>query len=291
MSMILHCGGEAATFEDICSIDVPQGTRSYRPVPHGDLVRLIEEEVETRHHLGKPEMKFGLNREGKQLFGLLTYDLGRPESGPDQDVSAFLDEQSATQEALVRQNYAYSIALRNSYDKTMSVGIAGGTWTFICDNLALSGSDFNVKMKHGPSVWDRLVPEVMVRVKASKMEFTKTVRMQEGMKEIPLSNDNAYRTIGLAQGRGVLTTNQASLAFNELRRCANAHSARQTGEDGPQHTFADFHGSSYALYNHFTEALKLGKDVSRKMDKYTGVSRLFEELELVPDQDGVYGAH
>jgi len=54
-----------------------------------------------------------------------------------------------------RRGFGLCIAFRNSYDRSMSVGMAIGASVFICDNLALSG-DITVMKKHTKNVWTTL---------------------------------------------------------------------------------------------------------------------------------------
>lgn len=270
MTMMLHCGSEEVAFEDVCAVELPEQTMTYRPVPHGDLVRLITEEVKTRVGLEHPKQQFALNKNGTRMFGTLTYDLA---STNGKDMMEAFDRLGDDQlKLLAKQQYGYSIAFRNSYDKSMSVGIVGGVLAWICDNLCLHGSDFTIKMPHTKNVWERVVPQVMVKVKDSIGQYQETVVFLEQMKSFEVSQDRAYEVLGLGWGRGVLTTNQAGVAFREYR------ASRKEG-----HTFHEHHGSAFGLYQAFTEALKLGKDVTRKIDKYTGASRLFEDAVLPAD--------
>jgi hypothetical protein len=67
-----------------------------------------------------------LARQGNQLFALLNFKKDHNELG-------------------------LSVAFRNSYDRSMSIGLAIGASVFICDNLALNG-DIAVMKKHTKNV-------------------------------------------------------------------------------------------------------------------------------------------
>lgn len=263
--MMLHCGGMSATFEDICQIEPPEATATYRPVLHGDLVRLVEEEMHARFRLKNPVKQFGLNREGKQMFGSLTYNLNE---STDVDLSAFTARDVANPGGMdMFDRYGFSIVMRNAYDKSMSVGLAGGTRTFICDNMAITGNSFRVMRRHTKNVWEDVVPMVMGKVREVAGDYGNTVRFQDSMKDKFVSLDRGYEVIGLARGTGVLTANQMGVAIDEWR------SARQDKD----HNFHSDRDSAYGLYNAFTHGLKLGH-VGRKIDEYTGASKLFEDL-------------
>lgn len=278
MTLLLHCGGQPASFEQICQVEVPPATASYRPVPHGDVVRLIEREMEDRFHFGKPEQKFGLNQEGNQLFGTLTWDLAVQEDN-GLDLSAFRGGggQVATLDTNALRQYGFTIGLRNSYNKTLSLGVVGGTSCFVCDNLSISGSAFSCIHKHTPNVWESVVTMVIMRVRECAGDYLRGVQFQEHMKEIPLELERGYEIMGLARGRGVLTPTQMNIALDDWRKLNDSKDE--------EHPFRAYRESAYALYQSFTHGLKHG-NVMRKIDQYTGASALFEELQLanVPQQ-------
>lgn len=270
MSLLLHCGGKPASFEDICRVEVPEQTETYRPVPHADLVRLITREVDVRLGLGKPEMSFGLNREGQQLFGTLVYKLGGDYDGRV-DLSGF---RVTTQEAAMKQ-YGLTIGIRNSYDKSISCGVCAGTTAFVCDNLCFHGSAVTVlAQKHTPKVWESLVPRVMVSIEGTVQNYVKTVTLQEGMKQVHVGMERGYEVLGIARGYGVLTPSQ----FNEALREWQAMNL------ATEHKFKAEANNAYGLYAAVTHSLKLGH-VGRKIDEYTGASQLFEDLQLTVDLD------
>ena len=265
-TMILHCGGKSSTFDEVCSIEPPENTDTYKVVPHGDLVRLCMTEVENSFGVldTQPERTFGLANDGKRMFGTVTYNMiDAVKVGEIEFLREISDE--IGEDAFKR--YGFSICMRNSYDFSMSVGIAGGASTFNCDNLSISGSDFTIKMKHTKNIWNKIVPEVIMRVRKSIGDWKENVILLENLrKNCRLSDEQAYEIIGIGQGRGILTPMQASNAFREYHDC------RKGG-----HVFSEDHGSAFALYQHFTESLKLGKDMPRKLDRYTGVSGMFKD--------------
>jgi len=70
--MSILCAKNPSTEMDVRMVPVPDTTRTYTPMPHGDLIDTIE--VQLKHHLPQYEVadkQFGLAREGQQLFGLI----------------------------------------------------------------------------------------------------------------------------------------------------------------------------------------------------------------------------
>ena len=274
--MLLHCGGLPATFEEVASVEVPTSTTTYRPVPHADIVRLIESEMEARFRIDKPERQFALNREGQQLFGTLKYNLV---SYGDLDLSAFNKSGHHNLPFDALSKYGFTIAFRNAYDKSMSVGLAGGTNTFVCDNLAFSGNCFKIMRKHTQKVWEDLVPMVMSKIREVATDYIESVVLQESMKKHTITQDRGYEIIGLARGHGVLTPTQGNTALLDWDHTSRGWTDVTANGDKVEHPFAEHSNNAYGLYNTFTHALKLGH-VCRKIDEYIGVSSMFEDLGL-----------
>ena len=78
--LMLHCGGEAVTEKDLDLFPVPQETATYKPVSHFELVKqikLVSQDLLTLRSGGDAftleRESFGVAREGKQMFGVLTF--------------------------------------------------------------------------------------------------------------------------------------------------------------------------------------------------------------------------
>lgn len=91
---------------------MPEATDSYLPVSHyllADKLLAISQDLLTDYApVGE---HYALARNGNQLFALLNFKKDHTELG-------------------------LSVAFRNSYDRSMSIGLAMRASVFICDNLA-----------------------------------------------------------------------------------------------------------------------------------------------------------
>jgi len=128
MSMALHCGGELVTRDQIDSAPIPESTHTWTPVPHGDVIRMVEDSIQGGG-LKITDSQFALARGGQRMFGTVTLAGGT--------------------------DYATVIGVRNSHDKSFPVSFCLGSRVFVCDNLAFS-SEVVVKTKHSRLVLDRL---------------------------------------------------------------------------------------------------------------------------------------
>src|SRR4051812_27854781 len=121
MSLILHAGANAVSYDQLRAVQTPEGTETHIPVPHHEIVELMRytlgfhgHEIVEEHHAIMPD--------GARYFGVMTL---RSTYG----------------------NYGDIVGLRNSHDKSFPIGIAFGSRVFVCDNTAFIG-DHVIRRKH-----------------------------------------------------------------------------------------------------------------------------------------------
>ena len=216
MTLLLHKGAEPATIEQLAMIPLPQETRSYKPVAHHELANMLSSMA--ANLLPEFELvntQFGLARDGAKMFGLHTFKNGDSALG-------------------------LSIGFRNSYDRSLSVGIALGAQVFCCDNLCLHG-ELKILRKHTSNVHADIDGLALSAIYRSRSAFNQIKADAEVMKQIPMSDDEAYRMLGLVYGRGIITPRQIPVVKKEWLE--PAHDA-----------FED--RNLWSFYNAVTEALK-----------------------------------
>ena len=190
MSLLVHRGGQIVTRDDLALVQVPEATDSYIPVPHNNL-------ADTLSTIGRDILKgftlsneqFALARDGNQMFGVLVFRNDHSELG-------------------------LSIGFRNSYDKSMAIGIAIGAQVFVCDNLALTG-DITIMRKHTANVWSSLEDIAISTLYRSQQNFRKIVEDSETLKGRMIDNSEAFKMIGLLFGHGILTPRQLPVVKKE----------------------------------------------------------------------------
>ena len=216
MTLLLHKGAEAATIEQLAMIPLPQETRSYKPVAHHELANMLSSMA--GNLLPEFELvntQFGLARDGAKMFGVHTFKNGDSALG-------------------------LSIGFRNSYDRSLSVGIALGAQVFCCDNLCLHG-ELKILRKHTSNVHADIDSLALSAIYRSRSAFNQIKQDAEVMKQIPMSDDEAYRMLGLVYGRGIITPRQIPVVKSEWLE--------------PSHdAFED--RNLWSFYNAVTESLK-----------------------------------
>jgi len=217
MTLLLHRGGEAATLDDLRAVPLPEETETYKPVSHYDLaMNLAEVSRSLLRGYTLEKGAYGLARVGSQMFGVLTYRNG------------------------ISSEMGLSIGFRNSYDKSMSVGIAIGASVFVCDNLALTGQ-IAIMRKHTAAVWDDLEELTITTIYRSQHNFHRIYEDSQEMQAWSLTDDDAYKLTGLLYGRGIITPRQLPIVKKEW-------------QDPSHEEFYD--RNAWSFYNAVTEALK-----------------------------------
>ena len=225
MTMMLHSGGYAATFEELALVPTPAPTKTWQPVAHTDVVRSVEGAMSELGYT-RTSRSLGLARDGQQMFGVMRFALPSPYPG------IALPETHANDIAIV---------CRNSTDKSISIALAGGAGVFVCDNLAVGGEIKRLR-KHTPRVLDDLT--AIAREVCE--QATHSHRAINGdfadMVEVELTDKWAYRLLGEAIGTGAITSTALNVALREW--------------DRPRHDEWAERKDAWRLYAGMTEGLK-----------------------------------
>ena len=126
--LILHAGAKQADYDAVCEVVTPAATDTWCPVPHDLLIRQVTQTLSSTG-ISVVEQSFGLSKDGMKMFGVMTLGGG--------------------------SDYAATLGIRNSHDKTFPIGLALGARVFVCDNLSFS-SEVVIKTKHTRHVLNRM---------------------------------------------------------------------------------------------------------------------------------------
>jgi len=216
--LLLHCGSKKTTFAEVAQVAVPESTSTYKPVSYADAIDFMKDTALDALGLDIKSESYGLNKAGDQLFARITLDTGDDDQG-------------------------LSIGLRQSYNKSLALGVAVGSNVFVCDNLCFSGDAFKVIRRNTLNVWTDFTRLVGEQVNQALTSYGKLKEQTDRMKATPCHEQRGYALLGVAIGHGLLTPNQASVAFGDWAT--------------PRHEeFAE--RNVWGLYNAVTEGLKKG---------------------------------
>ncbi|MCF7822797.1 MAG: DUF932 domain-containing protein [Candidatus Marinimicrobia bacterium] len=236
MTLLLSGESSAATIDDIRAIPLPTATRTYQPVAHEQLSNMLVEMAENLlPNFSHASSHYGLAAQGNKMFGVHTFKSSNTAMG-------------------------LSIGFRNSYDRSMSLGIAVGASVLVCDNLALCG-DITILRKHTLNVVRDMQSLALSGIYRSQQTYSQILEDAETMRLYEIDDDHAHRMLGLVYGRGIITPRQIPVAYQEWQK--------PSYEDFQQRTV-------WSLYNAITEALKSAPPQSI-MEKHLGLHQLFAQ--------------
>lgn len=213
-ALTVHRGGWSATRADLASVEVPEPTESYVPVPYGRLVEEIHLHL-PRFGLTAEDERYALAREGNQMFGVLTCLNGHV------------------------ADWSLAVGLRSSYDRSLAVQLVAGSRVFVCDNLAFHG-ETQVSRKHTANVF-RDLPSLIydMLMSVSRMKENLAVEIEQ-MKRRTL-------TVALSHHLMVLALRSGALPASQLPKVIAAYDDLDNPEFEPRSAWALFNAFTATL--------------------------------------------
>ena len=247
MLIVDSVDGHLAGYADVCAVPTPQQTRSYQPVHNKDLIDYVRVRVGEQFGSDIISESYALSCKDQQMFGTMTVETENPE-------------------------HNLTIGLRNSYNKSLSVGLCSGSEMMVCTNLCFSGSAMTVLRKHTVNVWRDIETHVDAALMTSKAHYERMSLQLEAMKTVPLDLEDGYGLIGRALGHDVLKPQQATVAMKDWK--------------SPRHE--EFEARDmFSMYNCFTEGLKKGVAGST-IDRHAAAHRFISAYLNVPRFQGLF---
>lgn len=113
VNLMVQFGDSRVSYDELGIPAMPEKTDSYCPVSHRLVVDMVKQHI---HASGRSivQEQYGLAQKGQKMFGLLEVETNSQES-------------------------AYVVAVRNSYNKTLPVGLAAGSTVRVCSNGIFAG--------------------------------------------------------------------------------------------------------------------------------------------------------
>ena len=225
-------GGQFVDRNTVAMVQTPERTDSWKPVPHIAVIDAVTEVVNA-HHWTITEEQFGLAHEGQKLFGVMKIN------------------------TTACSDWVRCIGLRNSHDKSFSVGLSAGISVMVCSNMAFGGTTV-IKRKHTSRI--ELAQLVDVAVNELENEFLVMESVCEDLKIQYLKNDDEARSrIVRAAEIGAINSSDIVPVFKEFKNPSHEEFAEPT---------------RWSLLNAFTETIK--KYTPQRVDySYSALNRAF----------------
>lgn len=121
--LLSHVDTDVVTRKQLALVPTPDPTRSFKPVPHIELVETLEQALRANQITIRKE-QFALRRDGSTLFGVLQL--------------AYQDTPDGVA----------ALGLRTANNRTMSIQLCAGLTVFVCDNMVFRGDLIALNRKH-----------------------------------------------------------------------------------------------------------------------------------------------
>jgi hypothetical protein len=216
LNLILHCGGQEVSYDDVVNAETPAATDTWHPITHESLIERVVKGMEQSGMIVKNSVH-GLWKDGLRYFGLMEVV-----SGDEND------------------DYGLVIGLRNSHDKSFPASLALGSGVFVCDNLAFSG-EVKLARRHTKNI-ERDLPSVVLKAisRLGNLRHTQERRI-EAYKETNLTDLQAHDFIIRALEQNVIGSQRVKPVVEQWRK--------------PNHD-EFLPRNAWSLFNDFTEVLK-----------------------------------
>lgn len=163
--ILSHAQSNLITRADLQAIPAPQGTPTWKPIGHADLIQAIDRQLLVRG-IRILDEKFAIQREGARLFGVL--DLSIEGDTPE---------------------FCAAMGIRTANDRSMALEIAVGVKVFVCDNLCFSGDLIALRRKH--TLKFNLNADISIAIDRYQEHLLALRGQIEGLRERPLADPDA----------------------------------------------------------------------------------------------------
>jgi hypothetical protein len=229
-ALVLHsrrAPAQDVPFERLAAIARPPRTPSYCPVAHDELVHYARNAIRARGIEIEAE-QHSLTRDGQRYFGMMRLSITM-EAGSLRDGG----------------RTGLMVGLRNSYDKSLVVGMCVGFRVFVCDNLAFHGERV-IARRHTTNILRELPSLMGSAVSDFLLPASEAIPATIARLDERVLTQEAYAATLLDLTRGGLVMPTELLAIDaEWRR-----------GDGPGGVFPETGFTAWRLLNAITEVHK-----------------------------------
>ena len=216
VKLMLHCGAQVATRDELELVKTPEPTRTWCPIPHTTLIDSVKAAL-VGEVIDVTAEQHALTANGDNYFGILQVS-----------------------NRAVTEDYAYVVGLRNSHTQKYVAELVVGSHVFVCDNLAFSG-EIRVARKHTTNILRDLNGLTCRAVGFLSERWMDQETRINAYKDYSLTDRRVNDLVIRSLDAGVITSTQIPKVLKEYRE--------------PQHKeFED--RTAWSYFNSVTEVLK-----------------------------------
>ncbi len=162
-TLVSHCGTTKVSRDELRLIPAPDGTSTFKPIPHHEVVDALVEALSFRY-IGVVRDEYAVSPDGMKMFGVL-------------DLETSFD------------GCRFAIGIRNANDKSMRLGLTSGLRVFVCDNLSFQGEFTPVLAKHSKNF--SIVDSLAIGVDRIQRNFEPLRQQVEGWRSQQITDEHA----------------------------------------------------------------------------------------------------
>lgn len=197
MALYLMSGATPKTLEEIQAVVTPEGTDSWSPFPHFDLIEIVKDEALAQGFEVESEA-YGMS-DGK-LYG----GKGKPDIVvPNAKMFGVMTAKDTRDEG----GNALMFGVRNSHDKTLRAGAFAGGHMDICDNLMVS-AEIKIMEKHCPRTMEELAVAVADGMAKLPAFFKRQKEQVESYRVTKMTDKDFHDVVCRAQMAGIMPANK-----------------------------------------------------------------------------------
>src|SRR2546427_9159717 len=189
-TLIAHCGTTKVSRDELKMIPVPETTRTFKPIPHYEIVDALVEALGFRY-IGVVRDEYAVSPDGMKMFGVL-------------DLETAFD------------GCRFAIGIRNGNDRSLRLSLTCGVRVFVCDNLSFQGEFTPVLAKHSKNF--SIIDSLAIGVDRIQRNFDPLRQQVEAWQSQQITDDQAKLVIYRAFIEGDLSVPRA-LALDVHRNC------------------------------------------------------------------------
>jgi hypothetical protein len=237
---------------------IPARTETYSPIGHAFFLDTISGEIRANGGLEVTGTNVFTNGKGTQMVGYTGVKHSRLETDPDFGLEMM-------------------IGYKNSYDKSMSAGLAAGINVMVCGNGVVTGDMLSFIRKHTGTIQEELVEKTRQAIVIMKDGFSNLVLEIDIMKDYNLTAKQKAELMGVMYfEEGMVTPNQLSIVKKEMTDSEH------------------FGGNTlWDLYNNVTESFKSSHPIRHIEDHVKlhtfmkGVAGITADIETADEGFGI----
>ena len=247
LNLELHCGAHTVSQDAIRAVKTPEGTDTWNPIPHMDLITQVRTTLEA-NKLTIVNEAHSLTHDGMRYFGLLQIKNGQKQ-----------------------EDYAWVLGLRNSHDKVFPAGLVAGADVFVCDNLSFSG-EVRFARKHTRYI-TRDLPQITERAIGRLMDkWGRQDKRIEVYKHLEINNIDAHDLIIKAVDVRACTPRMIPAILQEWRHTEFPEFKERT---------------MWSLFNGFTRVMNQGQNLNELARRTESLHGLLDSYSGLPVLDAV----